>query len=431
MDTTSSSTVLSVGGLRSEAIADGAAARPAAAARDEGSPGEAHLPDDRFVPIRDDDLVAAIEADRDRFPQVHGHVGRVAEALARVIDQEATAFHRMLDRQYAVFNPDRETIGPGDLAALRTAGAFAGFCANLGYLLDKANFERLDHLQVEAAIQAANSQGLRIRVRSERVEHLDLFVRGRSVVQGRVRTWRGPFKGEPRDLDVYQRLVVVVQLKQSPALLLKLFREIPVADLEALLPHAEVQMSLGDRLKVIGGGAGALGGLAAKLFWMLVGGAVVTTQLLWVAIVALMGLSLRSFFGYRRARQARDSQRTRHLYDKNLANNAAVLHVLVNQIAREELKEAILAYAFVAAADGAIGCEADLDRRTEDWLRERFGVDVNFDCPDAVETLDRLDLWTDRGAWRVASAQEAIDRLEAHWRERRTIDYHLRTVGRA
>ena len=151
----------------------------------------------------------------------------------------------------------------------------------------------------------------------------------------------------------------------------------------------------------------------------------------WVAIAALMGLSLRSFFGYRRARQARDSQRTRHLYDKNLANNAAVLHVLINQIAREELKEALLAYAFVAAADGAIGCEADLDRRTEDWLRERFGVEVNFDCPDAVETLDRLDLWTDRGAWRVASAQEAIDRLEAHWRDRRTIDYHRQAVDRA
>ena len=429
MDTTSSSTVLSVGGLRPEAI-DGAAARPAAPGLNEGSPGEGHLLDDRFIPIRDDDLVDAIEADRDRFPQVHDRVGRLAEALARVIDQEATAFHRMLDRQYAVFNPDRETIGQGDLAALRTAGAFAGFCANLGYLLDKANFERLDHVQVEAAIQAANSQGLRIRVRSERVEHLDLFVRGRSVVRGRFRTWRRPFKGEPRDLDVYQRLVVVVQLKDSPAVLLKLFREIPVADLEALLPHAEVQMSLGDRLKVIGGGAGALGGLATKLFWMLVGGAIVTTQLLWVAIAALMGLSLRSFFGYRRARQARDSQRTRHLYDKNLANNAAVLHVLINQIAREELKEALLAYAFVASADGAIGCEADLDRRTEDWLRERFGVEVNFDCPDAVETLDRLDLWTDRGAWRVASAQEAIDRLEAHWRDRRTIDYHRQAVDR-
>ena len=67
------------------------AARPAAAALDEGRSGEAHLPDDRFVPVRDDDLVDAIEADRDRFPQVHDRIGQLAEALARVIDQEATA----------------------------------------------------------------------------------------------------------------------------------------------------------------------------------------------------------------------------------------------------------------------------------------------------------------------------------------------------
>ncbi|MHC4416149.1 MAG: DUF3754 domain-containing protein [Planctomycetota bacterium] len=385
-----------------------------------------HLPDDRFIPIRHEDLIHAIESEPERFAAVSAHIRRVAEALVRVIDQETTAFRWTIEWHYALFNPDRETLPLRDPNDLRHPDLYDAFRRHLSYLVDKANFERLDNVQIEAALETANSQGLRIRVRPERVEDLDLFVRGRAHVRRRFKTWRRPIKGEPRELDVYRRLAVVVRLRGSPFVMLKLFREIPVADLEALLPHAEVRMSISDRLKLIGGGAGALGGLATKVFWMIVGGAVVATQLLWVAIVALLGLSLRSFFGYRRAISARDSQRTRHLYDKNLSNNAGVLHTLVNLIAQEEIKEALLAYAFTAAGDQPVRGETDLDTRVEGWLRERFGVAVNFDCPDAVETLDRLDLWADRCGWRAAGPPEAIDRLERHWRERRTLDYHVR-----
>jgi hypothetical protein len=387
------------------------------------------LPDDRFIPVRHEDLVAAIETDPQRFGAAHRQIARVAEAVARVIDQETTAFRRDLDCRYAVFNPDRETVAPEDLTNARCPEGYDAFRARLHYLLDKANFERLDHVQIESAVQAANSQGLRIRVRPERVDHLDLYVRGRAYTSRAFKTWRRPIKGVPRELDLYRRLAVVVQLKESPYVALKLFRDIPAADIEALLPHAEVRMTPFDRVKLIGGGAGALSGVATKLFWMLVGGAVVASQLMWLAVVALFGLSLKSLLGSRRAMAAGDFQRTRHLYDRNLSNNAGVLHHLLTLVAHEELKEAVLAYAFLASGDGAITKATELDGRVERWLCDRFHVEVNYDCPDALETLERFGLWADRERWRVAEPSDAIARLEAHWSARRTADYHLSAAG--
>ena len=387
---------------------------------------ELHVPDDRFIPVRCEDLIEAIESDPDHFGRVHDQIRQVAEALGRVIDQEVNAFRRALDERYAVLNPDRDTLPQCVEHGRHHAQGYGTFLRQLDYLLDKANFERLDKVQIDSAIATANSQGLRVRVRPERIEHLDLYVRGRAVMARRFKTLRRPIKGELRELDIYRRLAVVFQLKQSPHVLLKLFREIPMADIEALLPHAEVRMGLSDRLKLICGGAGALSGLLTKLFWALVGGAVVASQIMWVAIAALLGLSVKTLLGYRRSIHTRESQRTRHLYDRNLSNNAGVVHMLANLIAQEELKEAVLAYAFVFGADDAIRGESNLDRRIEAWLRRRFRVEVNFDCPDALETLDRLGLWNNRSRWRVAAPREAIDGLVNHWTHGRTVDYHLR-----
>ena len=50
-----------------------------------------HPPDDRFGPVRREDLIDAIEADPGRFGPAHEHVRTVDEALAQVIRQEAAA----------------------------------------------------------------------------------------------------------------------------------------------------------------------------------------------------------------------------------------------------------------------------------------------------------------------------------------------------
>lgn len=389
------------------------------------------LPDDRYIPIRVEDVIVAMARDDARFGAVSGALLEVGEAMERVVDQEAAGFRRELERRYDRFNPARETIALDPDASLGPEEACRELWAMVDYLLDKANYDRLDEDQISAAIAAANSYGIRIRVVPERVGRLEIYVRGRAEEKRRRRTVRAPIKGEEIDVELYRRLAVVFQEAGNDHVALKLFREIPVADVEALLPHAEVAMSPIDRLKIIGGGMGALGGLATKVVQVLIGGSMALTQFLWAGILGFLGLSVKSFMGYRRAKHARTSQMTHNLYYQNVANNSGVLDLLVGSIAHEELKEVTLAYAVLACDVAREVRDTDaLERVVETWLESTFDVDIDFDGPDAIESLDRFDLWADRAAWRVVDPPEAIARLDRHWSTRRTKDYHLEMIRR-
>jgi hypothetical protein len=143
-----------------------------------------------------------------------------------------------------------------------------------------------------------------------------------------------------------------------------------------------------------------------------------------------LGLSVRSVLGYRRAKHLRNSQRTRHLYYQNIANNAGVLDLLATSICHEELKETLLAYALLVACGERIREPEDLRREVQAWMSARFHVELVFDVADALESLDRLGLWEDRPALRPLSPAAACVRLEEHWRERKSEDYHVRSLSR-
>ncbi len=180
-----------------------------------------------------------------------------------------------------------------------------------------------------------------------------------------------------------------------------------------------------DQLKIVGGGLGALGGVATKLWAVVVNGAAIASGFLWAATVAMVGLSVRSILGYRRAKTVRSSQMTHHLYFQNVANNAGVLDQLLTSIGHEELKEALLGYA-ILSSDRSIDDMGSFKSATEAWLVEAFGVRVDFDAADAYESLSRLELWADADAWQVVTPEEAIERLEARWKARKGVGYHLK-----
>lgn len=375
------------------------------------------LPDDRYIPVRPDDLLDALVDDAARLSIDPEALRAVAAGLQRVIAQETEGLRRAVERAYDPHNPARDTLLVGDDEQL--AARSAGLRPLVTYLLDKANYESLDEGQLQAALRSSNSHGIRIRVVPERLEWIELWVRGRTTGQRKVRSLRRPIRGQAHEVELYRRLAVVFRAKGEDALNLKLFREIPVADVEALLPHAEVQMNTFDRLKIFGGSVGAMGGVLVRMFET----TIAATQMLWLGVIAMGGLSIRSLLGYRRAKHTRLSQMTHHLYYQNVANNAGVLDQLVASIGHEELKEALLAYALVG--DGAVSSTEALRQRAGQWLQERFGVTVDFDASDAVGTLERLELWSDRQAWRLRPPAEAARVLQTAWQEQRTVDVHL------
>lgn len=388
-------------------------------------------PDDRFVPLRAEALAARLADDGQRFGADAEQIPRVFDALRDVVEQETQACRRWVLTAYDPLNPDRDTHPSNARQAGPDADAVQWFEQAAAYLLDKANFDRLSEVELERVAQQANSLGLRVRLDPERIESLSVWVRGPTTVQRCVRTWRHPRRGELRDIELYRRLAVVAKLCDEPHMRLKLFKDIPATDVEALLPHADVSMSLLDRLKLTFGSLGALGSAGTKVFQAITGGVIVIGVLLWPLLVATAMLAFKAFTGYRRSRSQRDAQRTRHLYFQNLSNNAGVIHSLLAMISEEEVKEALLAYAFCNTDDGKLPDLDALDRRIEAYLAEQLGCDVNFDATDALETLTRLGLRDARaplGVWRPA---DAIARLREHWRDRRSWDYHRHRVGGA
>lgn len=389
--------------------------------------GEGAAIDTRFIPVRADELASAIESDDETFGPTHGHTDRLRRALDAVIDQEVTAFHEHMDAAYVALNPDADT----NVAALTDEEedrAEESLLRALRYMLGKANFTELSDVEIDEAIRAGSSYGVRVRIDPDRVEHLSLHVRGHGTgTVMRTHRWKR-WRTVPFGVPVYRRLIVVARVRGETGIRLKLFRDIPQRDVENLLPHAEIEMTLFDHLQVFGGGVGALGGAATKVFAAITGGAIAATQLLWALVIGLGGLAMKSFLGFRRKKKIRTSMRTQHLYDRNLANNASVLHAVLRMIHQEELKEVLLAYCLLASPTTPTGSDEEVDAHAEQWIWAAFDARVDFDAPDALETITRFNLWADRGERSVVSLEEAIDRLEAHWRERRTADYHIRAI---
>lgn len=70
--------------------------------------------------------------------------------------------------------------------------------------------------------------------------------------------------------------------------------------------------------------------------------------------------------------------------------------------------------------------EADLATHVNDYLKQKFNVEVQFDAADAIETMERLNLWEDATTLKTMSAAETVARLGEHWQKRASRQYHER-----
>ena len=82
-----------------------------------------------------------------------------------------------------------------------------------------------------------------------------------------------------------------------------------------------------------------------------------------------------------------------------------------------------------AEADGRSTSEEAIKSEIEAYLHGLTSVALDFDIVDAIETLDRLELWRDRSELRVIDIDAASARLELHAREGLSRDYHAGLLG--
>jgi hypothetical protein len=333
--------------------------------------------------------------------------------MIRILEQEKSAFERALTRAYSRVNPDRETI---DLVNRDTPAEseFQILNSKIQHMLEKANFEQLSDDQVRAALEAGSTHGIKVKIDEDGLEEMSIWVRGRSTAPFHRRTLNHPIKGETSSVAIFNRLALITRPVGESNVQVRLFKDIPIRDVEALLPNANVSMGIRDAVMMVGSGAGAGWTVAAKVLAV---GLVAASQLLWVVAIPLAGLFWKIFSGYRRAIKDRDSNRAKHLYFQSLGSNRSAIHLISFMICEEEIKEAVLMYAFCldAESDGRTTTEPEMKLDIERYLHKLTEIEVN--------------LWKDRSNLRVDGIVVAATKLELHCQQGLSRDYHAGLLG--
>ena len=353
-------------------------------------------------------------------------------------------FHRVIEalkNAYADSDPDADTRRPEFLDS-RFDGSFVEL---LDGLLEKANYERITQADLNRALSESSLFKISLHVDFDDFSEVSLFARGESIRNETVSSWFGLRKTTIEFVN-YERVVVYLRIRddfehskhdfancRAGATLLKLFRNVPKADLEMLFPNTRVRMRLIDKLLIgipalVSGGIVLTTKLGASLvllgsllgYWFGVSNQPAeinqaSIMALFAGAAALGGYLWKQFSNFKNRKLRFMETLTRNLYFKNLDNNAGVFHRLANDAEEEESKEAILAYYFLLTSEAALS-KKELDQKIERWFDSRWNCVIDFEIDDALDKLLALGLVeTSAGLLRAVSIDQGIRILDQRW----------------
>lgn len=394
----------------------------------------------RFIPFRRQDIVEMCLHDGELAGSEPGF-RQLARMLAQLYHFEFHALIEALKDAYADVDPDADTRRPG-LAASANRRSFVEL---LDELLVKANYERIGEGELNRALLESSLFKIRLQVDFADFSEVSLFARGESQRQEKLPTWFG-LRSRTIEFVNYDRVVVYLKFRddyegvrqdmsycRAGATLLKLFRNVPRADLEMLFPNTQVRMRLLDKLLIgvpalVSGGIVLTTKLGASLvllgsllgYWLglhsqptELNQARVTVLLAGAA--ALAGYLWKQFNNFRNRKIRFMQALTRNLYFKNLDNNSGVFHRLADDAEEEETKEALLAYYFLLVSPVPLAAN-ELDRQIEDWFETRWDCSIDFEVADAVHKLRALGLVEESGdKFQPVSIERGIAILDRSW----------------
>jgi hypothetical protein len=187
-----------------------------------------------------------------------------------------------------------------------------------------------------------------------------------------------------RTCTLFSRAAVLVRTAEQPDHLhLKLFKNIVAEDLEMVLPRVRVRMRWLDGLKIGSSLAGSVGTACWKAFT-----AVLLSPWLFLFVFGtFLFAMIRASVAYLGSKTRYLQVLSANLYFQNIANNSGALTYLVDSAEAEEIKELLLAYYLLyLERDRDYTVEA-LGQRVNQWVREQFGLEIEFDAHDAAHKL--------------------------------------------
>ena len=372
------------------------------------------------------------------------------ELLASLVHQEFRTRLEVLKDAYHPFNPDTDTRTIAEPAPAERQVAQERLVAELTALAEDANFERISADDLSRAFDEESLMKVRLEADFDDFEQVVFHRRGVRTRREEVKHLLG-LRRRTIEFTNYAKVLVFVKFKDADhfeargedvdglpftpgSTIIKLFQDVPRADLEMLFPNAQVRMRLVDKLLIgvpaaVSGVVVVVTKLLASLipvllllgFWL--GVRREPVELNQAQLVAL-GAALAAFGGYVVRQYTKFKNRkiqfmkalSENLYFRNLDNDAGVFHHLLDAAEEEEVKEAVLAYHFLRSAGGPLTAP-ELDRRIEDWFVRRWDAEFDFEVDDGVAKLRRLRLIDDGAQGRLTAVplDEAKRRLDQTW----------------
>ncbi len=399
----------------------------------------------RFIPFRKYDIISLCQAYLNEAD--HQPFAEFSTILQSVIHYQYHDLLESLKNNYAPFDPNADTRLLNPIDDKTRKAHQAKFAQQFATVLNAANYETITNQDLQEALNEESLFKVRLAVEFDDFAEVVFYRRGESQRTETLRTWWGLRKKQVQFTN-YDRVAIFIRFKdeqyflekgkkpmgfEPSSTIVKLFQNVPKADLEMLFPNSEVKMRPIDKL-IIGSSA-------------LVGGTVVLVTKLGASILLL--IAMIAFWGGWRSEEVHMSQQhfitfaigmgvfgsfifkewskfknrkirfmkalADNLYFKNLDNNAGVFHTLVDAAEEEDVKEALLAYTFLLKADEAIS-SVQLDQRIEAWFYSTQQCQLDFEIDDALSKLVKLNLVEEtQGLYQAVDLKTAKQRLDARW----------------
>jgi hypothetical protein len=376
----------------------------------------------RFIPFRRADIVnMCLAGDRLDAPG-RQRFERSLEVIEAAFREEFHQLKTALKNAYTPLDPDADTRV---VKAFREPMADSRLSQLLEQVLDRANYERVGEEAMQRALNHSSLFKVQLYVDMDDFEEVLLYTRGASRRREEVPQLFGLWRKEV-EFTNFDRVVLYIRFKedvdtestlggcQPGSTMLKLFQNVPGADLEMLFPNTRVGMRLKDKLLIgipalVSGGVVLTTKMGATLvllgsllgFWLGVHSEPVTLDraavlALMAGIGALVGYLWKQFSKFRNRKLQYTQALTENLYFKLLDNNAGVLYRILDEAEDSEVKESALVCCFMLA-HGEPATAAELDRAIEEWFAREWQCRLDFEIDDALAKLQRLGLAREEG----------------------------------
>lgn len=384
-----------------------------------------------FIPFRRRDIIQMCLRDG----KLNDEQKQEFETLCKILTAfYHFSFHSVLERLKDYFiptDPDKpfKTVFPEENK--NEEEQVNQFFDDFESLLIKANFHAIDEEEVNRSFGDKSLINLSVKVDFEQFERCLIYSRGSKEMTAPIRHLY--FWKKNITFEVYERVILLIKFKDRRYFEEKkiqldtlnfhpgrtyifYFKNVPKADLEIIFPNVRISMTTKDKLlfllPCVGVGLSTLFKIWGQLF-IIIGFVIflvglrtwaqkfnfneemIQTSLLplWAAVstvlIVLGGFAIKQYMTYKNKWVQFLNDVTQTLFFRSVGVNAGVFQNLIDSAEEEECKEAILAYYHLLISERPLTKE-ELDAKVEDWFKEKFDTELDFDVEDALHKLTRI-----------------------------------------